>query len=243
MRKSVNQYRSYSEKKSRSKRIHTYLFRALILILFYSLFTSFLAISVGVSQKSMSPSLDAGDSVIVVPTNSLTSVFSRDNNLYSRGEIILSGTNYQVDSTRLEELLDPVVRIFTLQKKSLLYSNSNNMGRAEFYRIIGLPGDVIKISDYTVYIKPKGEEFFLSEFELTESNFDILKRDLPENWKPEYPFSSEFEETTIKDGHYFLVSDNRYILNDSRIFGSVPSSKIKGKVLLRYWPLNKIEIF
>nr|WP_252894867.1 signal peptidase I [Liquorilactobacillus satsumensis] len=40
---------------------------------------------------------------------------------------------------------------------------------------------------------------------------------------------------------YFVLGDNRKISKDSRTFGPVEDSWIKGKALIIYWPLNKVR--
>lgn len=213
------------------------------MILFYSIFTSFIAETVKMNTDSMSPSLDKGDAFIFLPTNNLNRLLKRGFADYKRGEIVISSTNYSLDASFIYRVLDPIVRIFTLQKRSLLYDNMNTKGRAEILRIVGLPGDYIKIKDDTVYIKPGGEEFFLNEFELAKVDYDINKRELNRIWKDEFPFSSEHPEIYIPEDHYFLISDNRAYINDSRIFGPVENSKIIGSVFVKYWPLLEFNVY
>ncbi len=243
-RSSNHKYRSYREKKSQSKRFRIYFVRVFFLLLFYSIFTSFVAISLSITGNSMSPNLNRGNSLILLPSKNLNSLLQREpSGNYRRGEVVLTGTNYVVDASLWEKVLDPVVRVFTLQKKSLLYSNSEYKGRGEILRVVGLPGDTVKIKDNTVYIKPKGEEFFLSEFEINQIDYDIDKMLLKKEWKDEYPFSSEQSEEYINEGFYFLMSDNRSVFNDSRVFGQVKKNEIKGRVLLKYWPVNEFDLY
>ena len=42
---------------------------------------------------------------------------------------------------------------------------------------------------------------------------------------------------------YFVLGDNRSNSLDSRSFGPVTADNIIGQVILRYWPLDKIEIY
>lgn len=243
-RKSNKRYRSYREKKTQSKRFRTYFVRFLFMILFYSIFTMFIAISVGVKTDSMAPNLTNGNTIIIQPTKSLYSLLQHKNGRsFKRGDIVTTGTNYIVEPSILEIILDPVVRIFTLQKKSLIYDNSEYKGRGELLRVVGLPGDTVKIKDSTVYIKAEGQDFFLSEFEMSSVDYDISKKVPSANWNNEYPFSSELDEVSINDDHYFLVSDNRGVMNDSRVFGSINQDFIIGKVILKYWPLNEFSFY
>lgn len=87
-------------------------------------------------------------------------------------------------------------------------------------RVIGVPGDEVEIKDGFVFIN--GEQ-------LDEPYLEV-----PTGAKSlEYPL-------TVEDGFYFCLGDNRTVSYDSRDFGPVPIEKIEGKVLFRFWPLNKI---
>jgi signal peptidase I len=98
-------------------------------------------------------------------------------------------------------------------------------------RIIGLPGEKIKIKDNKVYIfndkYPNGialnEEVYLSEDTQTP-----------------YFGKSEF---VLGDNEYFVMGDNREASLDSRKFGPVPRRLIIGKAWVRGWPFDKIAIF
>ena len=48
-------------------------------------------------------------------------------------------------------------------------------------------------------------------------------------------------ELNIPDGYYFLLGDNRYGSLDSRIIGLISKEDIKGKIVFRIFPFNKIQ--
>ena len=56
-------------------------------------------------------------------------------------------------------------------------------------------------------------------------------------------FLKDCKEISLGKDEYFVMSDNRVSSIDSRLWGAVKSNKIQGKVLIRYFPLNKIAIF
>ncbi|MDO5418053.1 MAG: signal peptidase I [Lachnospiraceae bacterium] len=90
-------------------------------------------------------------------------------------------------------------------------------------RIIGLPGDVIDIKDGAVYLNGSDtplEEPYLREPMLPE---DDLHFEVPED-------------------SYFMMGDNRNFSFDARYWTNtfVKRDKIIAKVLVRYWPLNKM---
>ena len=94
-------------------------------------------------------------------------------------------------------------------------------------RIIGLPGEKIKIEEGKVFIEKEGELRILEEFYLPESTK-----------------TSGDIETVLKGDEYFVLGDNRTFSSDSRRWGPLRRDKIIGRAFLRLWPLScfaKIE--
>jgi signal peptidase I len=91
-------------------------------------------------------------------------------------------------------------------------------------RIIGLPGDTIKIDGSKVTIK-------------NDNN--------PEGFVMEEPFvtnqSSNQLSITLNNAEYFVMGDNRIASSDSRIWGTLPRALIVGRAFLRLLPLNSIS--
>ena len=48
-----------------------------------------------------------------------------------------------------------------------------------------------------------------------------------------------YTDITVPPNCVFAMGDNRLGSTDSRRFGCVPLERIEGKVLIRFWPLNK----
>jgi len=86
-------------------------------------------------------------------------------------------------------------------------------------RVIGLPGDTVKVSDGVVTIN--GEK--LQEPYIAQS--------------PLY-----FGEWTIPSGNLFVLGDNRNDSRDSHQWGMLPLENIIGKSVVIYWPPNDWKI-
>lgn len=78
-------------------------------------------------------------------------------------------------------------------------------------RIIGLPGETIKIDGNSVYI----DGILLEE---TYAFYESL--------------SSDDIEYTVKEDEYYVLGDNRLHSTDSRAFGAVPTVNIEANVIL-----------
>lgn len=54
------------------------------------------------------------------------------------------------------------------------------------------------------------------------------------------PFNREFGPEVVKDGHLFMMGDNRYNSMDSRYWGQLPVELIKGKAEIIYWSYERV---
>ncbi|OGH69449.1 MAG: signal peptidase I [Candidatus Magasanikbacteria bacterium RIFCSPHIGHO2_01_FULL_47_8] len=95
-------------------------------------------------------------------------------------------------------------------------------------RIVGLPGERVKVAEGSVTIYNKAHP---EGIEVQES---YLPKDLP----------TIGEEITIVGEHqYFVLGDNRPNSYDSRRFGPIDQSFIVGRAWFRGWPFSRIEKF
>lgn len=91
-------------------------------------------------------------------------------------------------------------------------------------RVIALPGEHVQIKNGKVYINGEElEENYLQTDTITESEL--------------------FNDFIVPDGYLFCMGDNRQDSMDSRVFGCIPIEKIEGTVMLRFFPLDKINSF
>ncbi|HYH05912.1 MAG TPA: signal peptidase I [Thermoanaerobaculia bacterium] len=96
-------------------------------------------------------------------------------------------------------------------------------------RVVGMPGDTISIRDKKVSIN--GRE--LSEPYVVYDDPQTYPRGefLPEPYRSR----DHYGPFRIPAGQYFAMGDNRDHSSDSRYWGTVPRSLIKGRAFLVYW--------
>lgn len=94
-------------------------------------------------------------------------------------------------------------------------------------RVIGIPGDEIKIVNNQLYINNKiYQEKYLNknssytDFYLKELGYETIPKDM-----------------------YLVLGDNRSNSLDSRKIGLINKKDITGRISLRIWPINKIKLF
>lgn len=90
-------------------------------------------------------------------------------------------------------------------------------------RVIGLPGDRVRVDGGQVYVNGQG----LVEDYVPEENRDSA------SWRGG-------EEQTVPKGCYFVLGDHRNSSSDSRSWGYVPRENIYGKAVFAYWPPDKM---
>ncbi len=92
-------------------------------------------------------------------------------------------------------------------------------------RIIGLPGDTVKLENNTFFVNgQKMDEPYLA----------------PEVVVFGGSFLQEGSEIIVPPGQYFVVGDNRPHSSDSREFGPIPMEDFIGTVFFRYWPFEQM---
>lgn len=95
-------------------------------------------------------------------------------------------------------------------------------------RIIGLPGETVKVVQGHIVIsnKENPEGFVVKEPYLPNQSV-TFGADTP---------------VTLASGEYFVFGDNRLASSDSRVWGILPYDDFIGKAWLRVFPLNKFGV-
>jgi len=86
-------------------------------------------------------------------------------------------------------------------------------------RVIGLPGDRVRLRDGVVY---------LGDHAVSEKGYTI---------KPDF---GNYGPVIVPANQIFVLGDNRNNSEDSRFFGYVPRGNIIGKAVFIYWPPPRI---
>lgn len=86
-------------------------------------------------------------------------------------------------------------------------------------RLIGLPGDEVRIEKGQVYVN----NYLLDEPYIAAS--------------PAYT-----GDWVVPSDSYFVLGDNRNSSSDSHVWGFVPTDQVVGKALVVYWPLENLQV-
>ncbi|HFU4060167.1 TPA: signal peptidase I [Streptococcus suis] len=130
-------------------------------------------------------------------------------------------------------------------------TDSNGKEKLIVKRVVGMPGDTIRYENDVLYINDQEvDEPYLDEY-LAAFQTDKLQE--------EYAYNKQFQAVaqaaqaftqdangsvnftvTIPEGQYYLLGDDRLVSLDSRSVGTFAREKIKGEVVFRMWPFNRI---
>ncbi len=120
-------------------------------------------------------------------------------------------------------------------------------GRYYIKRMVGMPGDTLRITERHLYVKPRGETAFRVVDKTMHPAFEKIY-----SFKGGYRghshargslrvrYLTDDEATfTLGDDEYFMMGDNTESSQDSRFFGPVPRDHLVGKAFFVWWPFSR----
>ena len=116
-------------------------------------------------------------------------------------------------------------------------------------RVIGLPGDRVKVADQAVYVNGKllNEPYVVHDpaahYDPLNYNFpppprQMIASGLQPEWAQEMRKFIRGDEIVVPPGKYFAMGDNRDQSWDSRFWGFVDHTAIMGRPFLIYWSVD-----
>jgi signal peptidase I len=188
----------------------------------------------------MEPGMRGGDRFIVY-SSFLPFIFSRINKTgssfpFKRGTIVLIDTRRDENRNWFLLAADSFFRFITAQQKELLGADEH----LYIKRIIAIPGDEVSMSNFVFKVKPAGDMYVFTEFELSDRPYYPNIPQVPALWDETLPFSGHMDSITLGPDECFIVSDDRSNTGDSRTWGPVNVKKLAGKPVFRLWPIPRI---
>lgn len=145
--------------------------------------------------------------------------------LFVAKPFIVSGASMEPTFTDKEYLIvDELSYHFRAPERGEVIVFRPPQDKQKYYikRIIGLPGETVRIKDNEVFISRNGLEQKILEPYITET------------------FRAD-TELSLGAGEYFVLGDNRSVSHDSRSWGVLPEDLITGRAFVRLYPLDRID--
>jgi signal peptidase I len=151
-----------------------------------------------------------------IPTGSM------EPNLLVGDHLLVNKFIFGPTASRLERTLLPMRQV--QRGEVLVFKFPEEPERDFIKRVIGLPGETLEYKDQRVFINgmPLIEPY---------AHYQLPATGAGNSSDPRVGYGP----VTIPDGHYFMMGDNRDDSQDSRYWGFLPASYVKGRALFIYW--------
>jgi signal peptidase I len=109
----------------------------------------------------------------------------------------------------------------TMQRGDIIVFKSKDPGGTNFVmRVIGLPGDKVEIRDNKLVLngEPQAEPYAFVDSDA-----------------PPYPENANLPKVKVPEDSFYVLGDDRRRARDSRLFGSIPMSHLRGQAKVIYW--------
>jgi signal peptidase I len=162
-----------------------------------------------------------------IPTGSM------EENLLIGDHLLVNKFVYGATESRIERALLPMGTI--RRGDVIVFKFPEQPDRDFIKRVIGLPGETVEMREKKIYIngKPLDEPYvhFLLPPGAQSEFSEVTSTDVRDNYRP----------VQVPPDHYFMMGDNRDNSQDSRYWGFMPMSYVKGQALFIYFSLQEGE--
>jgi signal peptidase I len=154
-----------------------------------------------------------------IPTGSM------ENNLLVGDHLLVNKFVFAPTASSVEQRLLPIDPVH--RGDVVVFKYPEEPERDFIKRVIGLPGETLELRRKVVHIngKPLNEPYVHFLVPPTPEDQEVASYDVRERYGP----------VTVPPDHYFVMGDNRDNSQDSRYWGFLPRTYIKGKALMVYW--------
>ena len=184
---------SYTDQKNQRSRSRWKILFLLVFFFFYITVTSLFFSMRVLENDTMAENLRAGERFIFssYSINSLIPGLNpeRGSLPFRRGNVVLVDMFREKQPGVFYLVLDGVLRFFTFQRFGLIAQE----GQVFVKRVIGLPGDEITMTNFVIRVKAKGSAYYLTEFEVTETDYTPAIPNMPALWDSSLPFSGNLD--------------------------------------------------
>ena len=152
-------------------------------------------------------------------------------NLLVGDHLLVNKFIFAPTATPLERMLMPMRAI--RRGDVLVFKFPEEPDRDFIKRVIGLPGDTLELKNTTILINGKALDEPYAHFLFPPASEGEMADQLD--------LRRKYGPVTVPAEHYFMMGDNRDDSQDSRYWGFMPQSYVKGRALFIYWSFETPE--
>lgn len=225
---------SSHRRKRRRLRIRRFVTFVFLFVLLYLLLTSSIIEVSRVSDNAMAPGVREGDVILSSPLLLRLQRLRR----VQRGDLVLLENPGAPELTFGGHLLRRLIRFLGVGNGS---SSKAEGSPLLLRRVLGLPGERVLLDEYRFRLRRDNR--WVGEEELFSGDYELL---LPRTAADQIPWpgintpgSPDSPAQTIAEDRYYLLADNRGAPMDSRLWGTIGTERLHGRVFLRILPLSR----
>jgi signal peptidase I len=157
-----------------------------------------------------------------IPTGSM------EPNLLVGDHLIINKMIFAPAATGLERALLPDREI--RRGDVIVFKYPEDVERDYIKRVIGLPGDRLELRRKQVHINGQP---------IAEPYVHLLQPASPDGTRRMDDLREEYGPVTVPEGQYFMMGDSRDNSQDSRFWGFLPATYVKGQALFIYFSVEE----
>jgi len=121
------------------------------------------------------------------------------------------------------------------QRGEVIVFHVPSEGKDFIKRVIAVAGDTVTVEGDVVTVNGKqvNETYIQAAIDEAHNNNALYNN-------KNFP-NEDFSDTTVPEGHVFVMGDNRSDSRDSRMIGYVPLGDIVGRADVIFWPIQDME--
>ena len=160
-----------------------------------------------------------------------------------RGAVVVSEFGRPPELAWYAHGLNSISKFFTFNNFIPFDENEfSHISRYQIMRVVGMPGDEVRLDTYRIKIKTATSSYFIDEQEVLQTDYKLVIPNLQvtggsytEN-SQSGGLSGSQETLRLAPGEYLLAPDDRTHFALSRYWKPATMKKIVAKALLVYWP-------
>lgn len=250
--RALRYYRSYKPQGPIKKSVRFLLKLIVVVFLFHLLISTLLVSSYEVSLQS---SIDSKSEHPVYAGRILASPLLYGPRLHildyrvpllrtpKRGAVVISEFGEAPELSWYAYGLNSISKFFTFNNFIPFDENEfSHISRYQIMRVVGMPGDEVRLDTYRIKIKTATSSFFMDEQEVLQTDYNLITPNLQNSGgtdsqnNPSGGLSGSQETLRLAAGEYLLAPDDRTHFALSRYWEPATMKKIVAKALLVYWP-------